>query len=410
MNLLDILNAPWAITPDKLLEIQAVYERRVLAGDRLSAEEIEAAIGKPVVADRRAGYEVMSNGVGVINVSGALAKRLNLFSAISGGTSMQMIGNAFEEAMSDPQVRAIVLSIDSPGGTVAGTQELAGKIMQARGQGKEIVAVASGLMASAAYWIGSAADKIYITDQTTNVGSIGVVATHVDVSKREEQQGVKTTEITAGKYKRIASSYEPLTKEGKSTIQAQVDYLYSVFINDVAAHRGVSVDKVLSDMADARIFIGQQAVDAGLVDGIESFDSVVARLGNPRANIIPKEMAVADQTFDQAAVDAAVAAAKAEAHAAGVAEGRASELARVQGILEIAVEGHDDLIAAAINDGKSDAAAVALSIVKVQKERGVSLQSIRNDAEAPFQHQGSGETNEAAELASMAKLIAGSKE
>jgi len=210
---------------------------------------------------------------------------MNMFSKISGGVSTELIGRDFTQAMNDPNVKSIVFYIDSPGGSVDGTQELARMVMSARGK-KEVVAYTDGMMASASYWIGSAADKVYISGDTTQVGSIGVVAQHVDVSKAEEKMGVKTTEIVAGKYKRVASQYGPLTEEGKSALQEAVDYIYSAFVNDVAMFRGVSVEKALS-MADGKVFMGKQAIDAGLADGVKSLPDLIDRYG-----LIPSTRAI----------------------------------------------------------------------------------------------------------------------
>jgi signal peptide peptidase SppA len=171
----------------------------------------------------------------------------------------------------------VLLYVDSPGGTVDGTQALADLIFNARGK-KPIVAIADGMAASAAYWIGSAADKFFISGDTTLTGSIGVVAQHTDISTAEEKRGIKVTEITAGKYKRIASEHAPLTDEGRASIQERVDHLYSVFVDNVARNRGVSSDLVASDMADGKLFVGKQAIKAGLVDGVSTPEAAIASL------------------------------------------------------------------------------------------------------------------------------------
>lgn len=273
MKLLDILASPWAIIPAKLNEIQEIYFTH-LRGEKIDIKGIEARIGRKLENEEQ-GYENIQ-GVGVIPINGVIAKRMNLFSEISGGVSTQLIARDFKEAMNDRKVKAVLLDIDSPGGAVDGTQDLANLIYQSRGK-KPIVAFTDGMMASAAYWIGSAANEIFISGDTTQVGSIGVVASHVDVSKAEERSGMKTTEIVAGKYKRIASRYAPLSEEGQATLQEMVDYLYGVFIGDVAKHRGVTEEDV-SKMADGKVFIGKQAKEIGLVDGIMSFDDLVMRL------------------------------------------------------------------------------------------------------------------------------------
>ena len=274
MKILDVLNSPWAIIPEKLIEIQNIYFTH-LRGEKIDIKAIEAQIGKPLDNPKK-NYEVIE-GVAIIPIEGVLAKRMNLFTEISGGTSMQLIERDFKAAMEDPQVKSILLVIDSPGGTVDGTEELGSLIFRNRGR-KAITAYADSLMGSAAYWIGSAADEIVMSGDTTQVGSIGVVATHLDVSKAEESAGYKTTEIVAGKYKRIASSYAPLSEEGRATIQDIVDHLYSVFVRGVAMNRGVSEEKVLNDMADGRIFLGQKAIKAGLVDRMETLDETIGRM------------------------------------------------------------------------------------------------------------------------------------
>ncbi|MDO8320610.1 signal peptide peptidase SppA [Rhodoferax sp.] len=274
MSILNVINAPWAITPDKLREIQAIYSAH-LRGEKGDIEAIEAKLGRPL-ANERAPY-TLTDGVAVITIEGVIAKRMNMFTQISGGTSTELVTQDLRAALVDPAVNSIILSIDSPGGTVDGTQALSDQVFSAR-RVKPIVALASGVMASAAYWIGSAAQAVFISEQTTMTGSIGVVTSHVDMSRAEEQKGVKTTEIYAGKFKRIASSYSPLSDDGRTSIQEQVDYLYSIFVGDVARNRGVSVDAVLKTMADGRVFTGQQGINAGLADGIATLAGLTHRL------------------------------------------------------------------------------------------------------------------------------------
>jgi ClpP class serine protease len=203
MSIADVLNAPWAITPEKHIEMRDIYLAH-LRGEKADLAAIEAALGKPL-DNKRDGYKVQG-GVAIIPVEGVISKKMNLFSRISGGTSSQALQKDLGDVAADPMVHSIVLLIDSPGGEVDGTQQAADMVRAIRDGGKKpIVAVADGLMASAGYWIGSAASKVYITGDTTAVGSIGIVATHTDYSKAEEQRGIKVTEITAGKYKRIAA-------------------------------------------------------------------------------------------------------------------------------------------------------------------------------------------------------------
>ena len=274
MKLLDIVTAPWMIIPDKLLEIQGIYLTH-LRGEKINLKALEEDLGKPL-DNKKERYQVIE-GVAILNLDGVIAKRMNLLTDVSGGVSTQLLERDFIDALNRTDVESILLYVDSPGGTVDGTRELAYRIYDARGT-KPIVAYTDGMIASAAYYIAAAADAIYISGDTTNVGSIGVVARHVDVSKAEEQIGIKTTEIYSGKYKRIASEYAPLSEEGRAYIQDQVDYIYNVFINDIARFRGLEItinEEGGIPWADGKIFIGHQALTAGLVDGVSTMDRLV---------------------------------------------------------------------------------------------------------------------------------------
>ena len=217
-------------------------------------------------------YQI-DGGVAIIPITGPIMKRASFLSYFFGGTSYPYIRRAMHEAIDDDTVDSIVLKIDSPGGVVNGVEETGDLIFNSRGK-KPIVAYADGIMTSAAYWLGSAADKIY-TGKTSDIGSIGVLMVHEDWSRWNEKVGINVTYLTAGKYKALGNPDEPLSDLARETYQAELDYLYSIFVDTIARNRDVEESKVLSDMADARIFIGQQAVDAGLVDEVKNFKDAV---------------------------------------------------------------------------------------------------------------------------------------
>jgi signal peptide peptidase SppA len=276
MKLADIVNGYWAITPHMLTEIQNIYAVH-MRGEKIDLEKVEAALGRPLANSKQG--TVVQDGVAIIEIQGAIAKKMNLFSSISGGCSTQIVENDFMQALNDTAVKGIILNIDSPGGSVDGTFELADAIFQARGK-KPVIAFSDGMIASAAYAVASACDSIYISGDTNPIGSIGVVSGHRDFSGAEAQAGVKTTEITAGAYKRVSSQYEPLTADGRAEIQSKVDYLYAGFVGTVARNRGVSTEKVLTDMADGRVFLGKQSIDNGLVDGVSTLPDIIASINN----------------------------------------------------------------------------------------------------------------------------------
>lgn len=400
MKLLDVITAPWAIEPGRLLEIQSIYLAHV-RGEKADIAAIEARIGKPLANEPKP-YTV-EQGVAILPVEGVIAKRANMFMEISGGVSTELLGRDLQAALQDPQVHSVVLSIDSPGGTVDGTQALGSLVRSGREQ-KPIVALANGLMASAAYWIGSAASAVYIADTTTVSGSIGVVRSHTDYSKARADRGITVTEITAGKYKRIASDNAPLSKEGKAHLQAEVDYYYSLFVDAVASHRGVSVETVLEQMADGRTFIGQQGVDAGLVDGIQTLPQVIAALNadyaasladprHVRGSQLPKvasaqkpvplqPQGAMPMNRDQLAAEhpALLASVLAEGRAAGAAD----ERNRILQIEAAALPGHDALVARLKADGSVSAGDAALQILAAERQTQANAAAAHQaDAPAP---------------------------
>jgi signal peptide peptidase SppA len=159
---------------------------------------------------------------------------------------------------------------------VYGVAELASEIVKARAQ-KPVVAVANSLAASAAYWIGCAASEFYVTPGG-EVGSIGVWQAHFDYSKALEEEGVKTTLVSAGKFKVEGNPYVPLDPQAQAFMQSRVDDYYNAFIQAVAVGRGVSVDDVRNGMGEGRVLGADAALAQRMVDGIASFDDVLARM------------------------------------------------------------------------------------------------------------------------------------
>lgn len=387
---MDVLTDPWAIVPAKFVEVCEVYNTH-LRGDKIDLKALEARLGRPL--GQQKATDVV-NGKALIPVDGVISKRISLMHDISGGTSTELLQNQISAAIGDPSVREIVLMIDSPGGSVDGVKTLVDTIFEARSQ-KPITAWIDGMGASAAYWIASAAAKVYIKDATTMVGSIGVVTTHRDVSAAEAQAGVKTTEITAGKYKRIDSNFAPLTEEGKAYIQDRIDAIYTVFVNDVARNRGVDVDTVLSDMADGRVFVGTDAVSNNLVDGVATWEQVIGRTPNRvGAKIAAQETVVVDASdttleenmegITQEQFDAALAEATANGDVAVN-----SERERIKAILAKSVPGHEALVQTLAFDGVTTPDQAAAKILEaVQQEMEATSIAIVDASPTPIKTSG----------------------
>lgn len=394
MRIIDILTSPWAIQPSKLTEISGIYSRH-LKGDKIDIKSIEAMAGQPLVNDHKP-YNII-DGVAVIQLDGVIAKKMNLFSQVSGGVSTEIIANEVKQAISDADVNSIILNIDSPGGTVDGTVDLADIVHSSE---KTIVALADGLMASAAYWIGSAAKAVYMTNNTATIGSIGVVAAHTDHSKADKKAGITVTDVYAGKYKRLVSGNKPLSKEGKQMIQDEVDYLYSIFVEAVAKHRGVDVGTVLSDMADGRVFTGQQAIDAGLVDGVITLDALIADLSQgviPKAgvsagnNVNPKEESVMEITksyiLDKHAdiADALKEEGIKSVDVDAVKKGAATaECERIKSVFAQSMPGYESLIGEMAFDGVTTGPEAAVKVLQAEKQKRVDIKNdLDEDAPKP---------------------------
>lgn len=264
------LETPWAILPQKLAALEEIVLRHV-NGEKLDAEEVQARIhGARRPADRRVG------SVAVLPLFGTIFPRGNLMTNMSGATSAEQFGKEFAKLVNDPDVGAIVLDVDSPGGQVSGIDELSAQVFNARGT-KPIVAVANHTMASAAYYVATSADEVVVTP-SGEVGSIGVFAAHVDYSKQLEQDGVKVSLISAGKYKVEGNPYEPLSEEARGDIQQSVNDYYDAFVDAVARNRGASVDDVRSGFGEGRMVGARRAVDMGMADRIGTLDETVSRL------------------------------------------------------------------------------------------------------------------------------------
>lgn len=208
--------------------------------------------------------------IGFIDIQGSLGN--SWF-----GTSYTAVRNAVIEAANNPDVSQIVLNIDSPGGTVSGMFDTARLISYVNQTIKPITAHSSGTMTSAAYALGSSAGQVYASD-SAKVGSIGVMAVHMDISKRMEDLGVKPTVLFSGEQKALGSEYVPLTDQAREVMQGHMDKLYGLFIDHVAATRNKTPDYVRNTMAEGKIFLGKDAQASGLIDGVLGLDDLVQRL------------------------------------------------------------------------------------------------------------------------------------
>lgn len=408
MKLTELLTAPWAIVPDSLREMQEIYTTH-LKGPKIDIAAIEARLGRPL-ANEQQSYTLREGGIAVLSVEGVLAPKANLLTQISGGVSTQMLVNQIRSAGADTRVKALVQAIDSPGGSVFGLPEWGAAVSEVAAI-KPVVTVSDGTLFSAAYWGGSAANAIYLTGGMAQAGSIGVYA-RMGLS----QPDPGAVEFVRGKYKRGGINGQAPSAEYMAYYESQLDYMYSLFVDTVAANRGTDAETVLSMMADGRTFIGQQAVDAGLVDGIATLDQIVERLATDPAQFASRRKATfaigsiaqpqsgvaeAEQTtepvlltppstssqrnpMDRQTLEAQHPTLLAQLQTEFTAAGATAERQRMADVRAQSLPGHEALIERLAADGTTTGAQAAAAVVAAERSaRQAHAQAQASDAPAP---------------------------
>lgn len=183
----------------------------------------------------------------------------------------------FRKARQDDSVQAVLLRVNSPGGSAAATQEAAAELQKLKDSGKPVVVSMGDTAASGAYWLAAYGDKIY-ANPSTITGSIGVYMSYYDVQGLSEKLGVREEKIKSGPHKDIFSPFRPMTEEERRLTQNMVDDMYEQFVAVVAEQRHMDGEKVRS-LADGRVFTGVQAKEAGLVDELGNYYDALGYAG-----------------------------------------------------------------------------------------------------------------------------------
>lgn len=247
---------PWAIEESELQKVVAIATR---------SKDIESLAAKQGTLLQNTRKVEVRDGIAIIPITGSIFRYANMFTEISGATSTQILSLDFNSALNNPDINGILLDIDSGGGQANGISELSSMIYNARGK-KPIKAYIGGSGASAAYWIGSSADEIIIND-TGIAGSIGAMLSFEDDKEKKEAEGIKEV--------KIISSVSP-HKNSDEGLQSLVDSLGTIFVENVARNRGVTTEEVLSNYGKGGLFVGKDAVTAGLADKVGTFEEVLS--------------------------------------------------------------------------------------------------------------------------------------
>lgn len=387
----NLLNKPLLIHPDKATTILHVLEGRIGLGSvepeaKPEASRFIGTIDRPDGKGRRR-YSRASGRTALVTVDGSLVNRGAWVGASSGLTSYEGIAAQLDEIAADGDLDHLVIDMNSYGGEATGMFGLAAKIRNLRKR-MHVVAVVNDVAASAGYGIASAADQIVISP-TSIVGSIGVVMLHLDRSAEMAAKGIRPTLIHAGAKKVDGHPFGPLPDNVRADMQKDVMAFYDRFLETVEAGRGksrLSAKKARETEAD--VFIGQEAIDAGLADRMGSLDDVLADLSRPVRATTSKRKGASMERDDlpnagatETQIKAARLAGEADGEKVGIAKGEklgeekgaAAENARVFGILDLPEA----------QDRQSSAKALARNrAISIETAKGV-LAGQAKDATAP---------------------------
>ncbi len=285
-----IIDQRWAMTPQALSMIFQIIDNHASSSPEAVAKFMEAetermkafhasgqtyeeAIEKvrgDALNDQNSRVRLRGS-VALIPILGPIFPRANLFTQFSGATSIEQLALDFNAAMEDDRVETIIHLIDSPGGVITGISEFSETVFNARSE-KRIISFVTGMAASAALWIGTAASRVVLTD-TSEIGSLGVVAISRSDKARNEKIGIKDIEIISSQSPNKRP--DPETDAGRSQIQGIVDELAEVFIEKVALHRGVSADEVKTQFGQGAMFVAGTAIQRGIADSIGGLEALI---------------------------------------------------------------------------------------------------------------------------------------
>ena len=343
--------------------------------------------------------ENIQNGVAIVEVSGIIQQKEDIFTRYFGDTSTEQLKRKIQSYLANDKVERIVLKIDSPGGTVPGVMELANFIYESREE-KEIIAFVNPLAASAAYWIASACNKVYHAEDTSSLGSIGVYIVFFDHSKFLEDVGVKANEFKSSEYKTMGSPFREPTDKEREQIQSDVNLLQDMFAGSVSKYRNIEKGVILS--YEARVYRGSQAIEHKLSDGKITLEEII--MGKQKAEDKKnKDEEVKDQKEednvesedekenaednkkDESAMDdeeqekASVFRPKSKREKQIANAAAKIERERISGIREITQPGLESFMQGQINSGATVAEA-ALAQTREIQSRGITMEGIKTDS------------------------------
>ena len=370
MNDLFKIGKYWAIEPDYLKAI--------------SKESLSTRSEKPLNNSRSVSIR---DGTAIIPIHGVITARTTLFSLFAGGTSLEDLAKDFSEALNNNEVTSILFDIDSPGGVAVGPYEMAEMIFKGRSdksQTKPIYSYIGRNGSSAAYWLASATEKIFVNPSAL-VGSIGVVTT-IPVQEQPDMDGYKNIEIVSSNAN--LKRPDPKTKEGLAEIRRELDDLESTFIESIAKYRSITPEIIKADFGGGGVVIGRQAVKRNMADALGTYEEVLGLLNQQNQSItinnqimsnkenqtnadISKKEITADYIKKEFpdVTNTIIQEVSSDIKKEAFADGAKHERDRILAIESAALPGHEDLIAEAKKDSSITAEKLALKIIAAEKQK-----------------------------------------
>lgn len=286
-----IFNRPHMMTPE-LMAMAVEFSRVELMGAELAMpsqaahpanpphmvnmaiQAYEPSNGNEDEDDEEDEDDLSMSALTVIPVAGPLVPRTGNLQMCQQMTAYETVATQLDAALADPQCQQIIFDIDSPGGASTGAFELANKI-RAAGQLKPTTAIVNFSAFSGAYLIAAACNDISLS-QSGGVGSIGVIAQHMDVSRMNEAMGIKITAVYRGDKKNNLSPNQPLDESSMAELDSMVERTYQQFVGAVANFRSLPQSQVIDTQAG--LYFGQDAIEAGLADRLETPQEAMNRI------------------------------------------------------------------------------------------------------------------------------------
>jgi len=261
-----VFNEPWLIDPAKMVLITAALEHVMAGGEPWTARGADPSMKRTPVK-----CEIIGT-TAVIPVMGVISRRMNMFTEISGGTSIEMLDAQFSEALKNDAVKNILFNFDTPGGAAQGVPEFASRIFNAAQTSTKSIVGYCECAASAGYWMASQCDSLYCSEAAP-IGSIGVIMTIMDDTRAMKNQGVDPVVIRSGELK--APGNGPITPNQMTSLQDRVQQIFGMFKDGVSRARP-NLD--IESVSTGDVWLGKRAVEMGLVDDISTFEEVLAKL------------------------------------------------------------------------------------------------------------------------------------